>query len=123
MENLTLFWYNLRGDDKKMIYNLELDTTSIKIQPKNELEEIFQNVRMALSTLKGSVPLDRGFGISTSMLDAPMNNQSRLVAEVAQAIQDCEPRARLRSINFSGNSNGELTPVLSLEIRKLRDSR
>lgn len=106
-----------------MLYNLELGTTSIKILPNNELEEIFQNVLMIITTLKGSCPIDREFGISVKILDAPMNNQSRLVAEIATAIEKFEPRARLRSIDFSGNSDGELTPILSLEIRKLRDSR
>lgn len=106
-----------------MIYNLTLDSTEIKILPDNELEEILQNVRQILSTLKGSVPLDREFGISTEILDSPMNSQSKLVAEIATAIEKFEPRARLRSINFSGNVDGELTPILSLEIRKLRDSR
>lgn len=105
-----------------MIYNLTLDSTEIKIQPENELEEILQNVLMIVGTMKSSVPLDREFGISTEILDAPMNSQSKLVAEIATAIEKFESRARLRSINFSGNSDGELTPILSLEVRK-RDSR
>ena len=106
-----------------MIYNLELSQSEIKILPTNELEEILQNVLTALSTVKSSVPLDREFGISVKILDAPMNSQSKLVAEIATAIEKFEPRARLRSINFTGTTDGELTPILSLEIRKLRDSR
>ena len=36
----------------------------INLQPENEIEEIIQNVSTILTTRKGSVPLDRGFGIN-----------------------------------------------------------
>ena len=85
--------------------------------PASELEEIYQNVRTIVTTVKGTVPLDRELGISANILDAPMNQQSRLIAEVAEAIEKFEPRARLRRIEFTGNENGELNPTLTLEIR------
>ena len=88
----------------------------IKLQPASELEEIFQNVRTIVTTVKGTVPLDREFGISVELIDAPMNRQARLIAEVAEAIEKYEPRARLRRIEFVGNENGELNPTLTLEI-------
>ena len=84
--------------------------------PRNEAEEIIQNVSMIVTTLKGTVPLDREFGISVEILDAPMNRQTRLIAEIADAIEKFEPRARLRRIEFVGNENGELNPTLTLEI-------
>ena len=84
--------------------------------PASELEEIFQNVRTIVTTIKGTVPLDRELGISANILDAPINQQSRLVGEIAEAIERFEPRARLRRIEFTGNENGELNPTLTLEI-------
>ena len=90
----------------------------INLMPASELEEICQNVRTIVTTIKGTVPLDREFGISADILDAPMNQQSRLVAEVAEAIEKFEPRARLRRIEFTGNENGELNPTLTLEIKE-----
>ncbi|MBR0062298.1 MAG: GPW/gp25 family protein [Selenomonadaceae bacterium] len=89
----------------------------INLMPASELEEIYQNVRTIVTTVKGTVPLDRELGISANILDAPMNQQSRLIAEVAEAIEKFEPRARLRRIEFTGNENGELNPTLTLEIR------
>ena len=99
----------------KMQYEIKA-VSGINLQPASELEEIFQNVRMIVSTLRGTVPLDRGFGISTEIIDAPMNQQARLIGEVAEAIAKYEPRARLRRIEFVGNENGELNPTLTLEI-------
>lgn len=88
----------------------------INLQPASEMEEIYQNVRTIVTTIKGTVPLDREFGISADILDAPMNQQSRLIGEIAEAIEKFEPRARLRRIEFTGNENGELNPTLTLEI-------
>lgn len=90
----------------------------IKLMPASELEEIYQNVRAIVTTVKGTVPLDREFGISGNILDAPMNQQTRLIGEVAEAIERFEPRARLRRIEFVGNENGELYPTLTLEINE-----
>lgn len=90
----------------------------IKLVPANAAEEIIQNVMMIVTTVKGSVPLDREFGISGDILDAPINQQSRLIGEVAEAIARFEPRARLRRIEFTGNENGELNPTLTLEINE-----
>lgn len=88
----------------------------INLQPASEMEEIYQNVRTIVTTIKGTVPLDREFGISVDILDAPMNQQSRLIGEIAEAIEKFEPRTRLRRIEFTGNENGELNPTLTLEI-------
>ena len=100
-----------------MRYTFSLEK-GIKLMPRNTVEEIIQNVRTIVTTIKGTVPLDREFGISADILDAPMNQQSRLVAEVAEAIEKFEPRARLLRIEFTGNENGELNPTLTLEIKE-----
>ena len=98
-----------------MIYELN-SQTELTLQPRSELEEILQNVRMIIGTVKGTVPLDREFGISAEILDAPINQQSRLIGEIAEAIEKFEPRARLRNIHFNADSNGQLQTSLSLDI-------
>ena len=98
-----------------MLYKIST-RRGLKLQPRNEVEEILQNVSMIVSTIKGTVPLDREFGISADLVDAPINRQSQLIAEVADAIARFEPRARLHRIEFTGNERGELNPTLTLEI-------
>ena len=87
-----------------MEYELFLDASDIKIIPANETQEVVQNVLMILLTEKYSVPLDREFGINASIVDAPINQTSRITAQVATAIRTFEPRARLKKINFSGDA-------------------
>ena len=80
--------------------------------------EVMQNVRTILGTRKGTVPLDRSFGIDFSFLDDPLPlAQARLKTEVFQQIRKYEPRAILREINFSGNPlEGQLYPNVKIEV-------
>lgn len=95
-----------------------------QIIPANEIEEVLQNVRCILATMKLTVPMDREFGISANVLDTPISTtQARLTAEVAAAVRKFEPRARVERINYGGNmSDGELNMTVVIEIieRNLR---
>lgn len=106
-----------------MIYDIKVSPYDWKIKPTTEIEEVLQNVMAIILTTKGSVPLDREFGINGNLLDAPINSQSKLTTELAEAIKKYEPRARLQGITFGGNmADGELKPTVRIEIveRNLR---
>lgn len=108
-----------------MEYELFLDARDIKIIPANETQEILQNVLMILLTEKYSVPLDREFGIDGRIVDAPINQTSRITAAAAQAIRTYEPRARLKRVNFSGDATqGQVISSVIVEIveKNLRGS-
>lgn len=53
-----------------MNFVVSLDS-DVNFAPETEVVEILQNVRTILATRKGSVPLDRDFGLSWQYLDAP----------------------------------------------------
>lgn len=100
-----------------MEYELFLDATDIKIIPASEVQEILQNCQTILLTEKYSVPLDRPFGVDGRIVDAPINQTSRITAQVATAIRTYEPRARLKKINFSGEpNNGHVISSVVVEI-------
>ncbi len=91
----------------------------IKIMPSTELEEIAQNVRQIISTPKYSVPMDRAFGVDATLLDLPQNvAQAKLSAEIAKAIREQEPRAKLKSARYSGDLDGKLIVTATIEIKK-----
>lgn len=82
-----------------------------------------QEVRTLLTTRKGSVPLDRDFGVDWALVDAPVVDAApRLVAEYARRIERYVPRVRVLSITFAPSSEaaleGRLRPVVTLAIRK-----
>ena len=65
-------------------------------------EEITQNVAIILSTRRGSCPMSRQIGLSYDWIGRPLNVAHALVAaEVAEALEEQEPRARLIGIALS----------------------
>lgn len=89
-----------------MIYEV-MSGGEVKINPATELEEIAQNILMIITTPKYTVPLDREFGISAAMLDAPISaSQARTAAEVVSAVKKFEPRAQVTNVYFDGNLMG-----------------
>jgi hypothetical protein len=80
--------------------------------------EIYQNVRTILLTRKGTVPLDRQFGLDADILDAPTARaQALLSAAIAEAVDTYEPRARVESVEFTGGMDGGLHPVVRISVR------
>lgn len=92
---------------------------NIKFFPDTLAEEILQNVYTIITTQKFSVPLDREFGISATMLDSPINTSiSVLKAEIVQAVRKFEPRARITKIDFDETLDGKLFLRLKVAINE-----
>lgn len=102
-----------------MIYTVKTDLPDeIDFAPENEANEVLQNVRTILVTPRGSVPLDREFGISTGYIGKPVTAaKPALIAEVIEAVERYEPRANVESINLAENSESEvILGKLTLEV-------
>ena len=94
-----------------------MDLNTINFAPDNVLDEIIQNV-MIITTVKGSVPMDREFGIDASVVDRPiMAVQAILTSEIMDAVSHFEPRARVTAVNYKGDAeDGILMPVVRIEV-------
>lgn len=101
---------------------MQLDITTerqdVNFAPKNALEEIAQNVRTILTTMKKTVPMDREFGVDGELIDLPVAAaQARMTAEIVDAVHRYEPRARVVSVGYEGNEqDGELQAKVRIEI-------
>lgn len=89
--------------------------------PETERAEILQNVRTILGTLFFSVPLDRDFGVSGKFIDKPLPvAQSLMIAEVIEAVEEYEPRAKVESVELEQTAddamNGRLIPRVYVSI-------
>lgn len=81
------------------------DFTEINLIPATEIEEIAQNIKTILNTVKGTVPLDRDFGVDSELLDMPINAaQAKATANIVTAINNYESRARVKKVDFNGNN-------------------
>jgi uncharacterized protein len=82
-------------------------------------KEIFQNVKMILTTPMFTVALDRLFGLDFTLVDLPLNDvQNELVAEVIAKIHRYERRAQVLDVAFEGDGlSAHLIPIIRLRIR------
>ena len=74
-------------------------------------EEILQNCRTILSTIRGTVPLDRDFGFDYTIIDKPLTEvYAKLTVDFANLIRRYEPRAIFRDLIFeeSDKNSGQL---------------
>lgn len=101
------------------IIDVTAELEGVSFTPGNELEEILQNVRTILTTMKGSVPLDRDFGLDGSVLDRPVNAlRAVLTTNIIEAVEQYEPRVKVTQVSFSGNADeGVVIPTVRVVIR------
>ena len=89
----------------------------VDFAPASVVEEVIQNVRTILATVKFSVPMDREFGIDGALVDRPIHlAKARMSSEIFREVRRCEPRASIDSIDFEGDESGRLTPIVKVRI-------
>jgi phage baseplate assembly protein W len=83
----------------------------------NGIPEIMQNIRTILTTRRGTVPLDRGFGISFEFLDSPINaTRAKAEQEIFLQLKKYEPRAVLKQIIWEPDAlSGQISPSVKVE--------
>ena len=103
-----------------MIYSVSGgDAPPIDLAPASVTEEVLQNVRMIIGTIKYSVPMDREFGIDGTVVDRPINlAKAHLTNEIFHAVKRYEPRAVIESVEFTGDETGKLTPTIKVRINE-----
>lgn len=88
-------------------------SSQVDFAPSDEVREILQNIRTILSTRKGSVPLDRDFGLTWVHIDKPMPVAKMLMrSEVIDAIEEYEPRATVVSVDFDDDTASVMDGIL-----------
>lgn len=95
--------------------------SEVNFDLETEVVEILQNVRTIIGTRKGTVPLDRDFGISWDYVDQPIAVAQMLMrSEIVDAVETYEPRAKVESVTFNGSQedslDGVLKPVVTVSI-------
>lgn len=79
----------------------------VNFSPTQE-EEILQNIKFILTTIIGSVPLDRRFGMNAVFLDRPTEMAKAMFAsDVYEKIHQYEPRATVLEINYEERKSGD----------------
>ena len=96
---------------------------SVNFAPSTEAEEVIQNVRTIISTVVGTVPLDRDFGISWKYLDRPIQVSRMLFhAEVINALELYEPRVVVTGIEWDESTADAMDGISQPRIKIRLDS-
>lgn len=89
------------------------------------ITDILQCLRVIVTTIAYSVPMDRAFANSGKLVDAPAPcGVDMLLAEIMDAIGKYEPRVRVRAVSLSGEGtasdlmDGRVFPVVTFEIKE-----
>ena len=81
------------------------------------VEAILQNIRTIMTTVQGTVPLDRAFGIDQSPLDSPgLIARSKMTPVINRAIKTYEPRVTVLSVNYTEDEQGRLIAAVTVEL-------
>lgn len=101
-----------------MVVDVTATIGDIDFMPNDLLTEIIQNVKTIITTTKGTVPMDRDFGIKVTALDKPIAAaQAILSSEIVSAINRFEPRAKVTKIIYQGREqDGVLEPTVRIEV-------
>lgn len=96
------------------------DNAALSVQPESTAEEVIQNIRVLLSSVKYDVPLARGLGLDTEYLHKPQPAAETLLYQaVADALEEYEPRAELQSMDFELDAeSGVIIPIVEVEINE-----
>lgn len=93
-------------------------TMLLNLSPTLE-EEVEQNLRMIITTMAGSVPLDRAFGIDGAVVDhSSAIAQARLTGQIMTMVTKYEKRVQISEIRYEyDQESGRLMPIIAYTIR------
>ena len=82
----------------------------------SEADEIRENIETLLETPKGSIPLDRNYGIDMSCIDEPtIVAQSLMQQEIIEKVEKYEPRVLVKIVDTTINDDGSITNLIEVE--------
>ena len=95
------------------------DLGNIRLNERETVSAVLQNIALILATPKGSAPFYRDFGVTNEFLDKPLPvAKVMMIGEFREAIEDWEPRAAVRNVSFAEDplEPGKLIPAVEVEI-------
>lgn len=92
------------------------ETITVNGFNSSEADEIRENIETLLATPKGSIPLDRNYGIDMSCIDEPtIVAQSLLQQEIIEKVEKYEPRVLVKTVDTTINDDGSITNLIEVE--------
>lgn len=103
-----------------MTYFVSANARQYTLNETETVDSVLQNVALILSTVRGTVPTYRDFGIDGSIIDRPVPAAKALMlTAVREAVEQFEPRAEVLRVTFEQDKQnpGRLIPTVEIEVR------
>lgn len=98
-------------------YSVTSDNTPVKFGLSG-VEEVRQNIRAIVSTIQGTCPFHRDFGIDSEIVDLPTPAAAALLqVSIINAIETYEPRALVTDVEIK-TEGSRLVPKISFTLRE-----
>lgn len=96
---------------------INYDNVNLKfVFDSDELEDIVKCLSTLYTTVAGTAPMDRNFGIDNTFLDMPINVAENLYAlEVTEKTEIYEPRVNVVDVDFISENDGVMIPIITLD--------
>ncbi len=86
-----------------------------------EMQDAIKCLQNILSIPEGSVPLNRGLGVSWSSLsDVPLEMENDFATELMEKVEIYEPRVRVNEVQFTHNE-GKSEATIQVELVESED--
>lgn len=95
------------------------DPQTFTLNETDEVKNILQNIRIILTTPKGTDVMYRDFGLDWSFIDKPVSvARIMIIPLVREAIQQWEPRATVQNVRYEadGSNPGKMVVAVEVEI-------
>lgn len=82
-----------------------------------EMTDAIKCLENILSIPEGSIPLNRGIGLSwASLSSVPEDIENDYATELMEKVEEYEPRARVTDVQFTHSENGSTAASIQVEM-------
>lgn len=102
-----------------MSYFVSGQSDPLTLREDERTNDILQNIRLILTTRKGTCPMYRDFGLTMNWLDMPITiAKLAIIPDVREAVERWEPRATVKNVSFKldPSDSSILYPIVEVEI-------
>lgn len=94
------------------------DGVELILNEKDTVASVMQNVRIILTSIQGTIPLYRDFGLSREHKGKAVNTvRPMLYADIREKVEKYEPRARVENVYVEQQENdGLIIPTVEVTI-------
>lgn len=98
-------------------YIISSDSEALDLNQSDPNKSVLQNISMLLKTKRGTVPLDRDFGLEMEFMDMPIDAAETIAyAEITEAVEEYEPRATISDITMEAGADGKAKLIVEVNI-------